>query len=99
MRKDPASVSGRLAGVRLARGRACALRRASRAAGGCGRCCRADDALDGDPAAVDLRDVLDDRQPQPGAAQVAAARLVDAVEPLEQPRQVLRRDAAPWSAR
>ena len=32
--------------------------------------------------------------PKPGAAQLAAAGLVDPIESLEQPRQVLGRDAA-----
>ena len=40
-----------------------------------------------------LGDVLDDREAEAGAAEVAAARLVDAVEALEEPRQVLARDA------
>ena len=35
-----------------------------------------------------LGQVLDDRQPQPGAAHLAAAGLVHPVEPLEDPRQV-----------
>ena len=39
-------------------------------------------------------DVLDDRQPQARPPLLAAAGLVDAVESLEQPRQVLRGDAA-----
>ena len=50
-------------------------------------------ALHGDRAAVGLGDVLDDREPQPGAAHVAAAPLVHAVEPLEDARQVLALDA------
>src|SRR6476646_10819376 len=37
--------------------------------------------------------VLDDRQPQPGAARFARAATVDAVEALREPRQVLRIDA------
>ena len=45
--------------------------------------------------AVDLGDVLHDRQTQSGTAEITAARLVDAVEALEQPRQVLALDAAP----
>ena len=41
-----------------------------------------------DLAADGLHQVLDDRQPKPGPAQLAAPRLVDAVESLEDPRQV-----------
>ena len=51
-------------------------------------------ALDGHATAVDLTDVLHDRQTQAGAAEVAAARRVDAVEALEQARQVPPLDAA-----
>ncbi len=40
-------------------------------------------------------DVLDDGQTEPGAAQRARARRVDAVEALGQPRQMLARDALP----
>ena len=48
--------------------------------------------LDGDVAAVRLGDVADDREPEPGAAGAAAAGLVDAVEALEDPLEVARRD-------
>ena len=41
-----------------------------------------------------LGDVLDDGETQPGAAELPGARLVHAVEPLGEPRQVLFRDAA-----
>ena len=54
-------------------------------------------AVDGHAAAVRLGDVLDDRQAEARAAEVAAAGLVDAVEPLEEPRQVLARMPGPWS--
>ena len=37
--------------------------------------------------------MLDDRQAQPGAPQLTAPRLVHAVEPLEDPRQLVARDA------
>jgi hypothetical protein len=50
-------------------------------------------ALDVDLAAVALHHVLDDRQAQPGAAGVARAAAVHAVEALGQPRHVLARDA------
>ena len=48
--------------------------------------------LHGDVAAVRLRDVAHDRETEPGAAGVAAARAVDAVEPLEDPFEIARRD-------
>lgn len=38
-----------------------------------------------DPPAVLVHDVADDREPQPGAADVAAARLVEPHEPVEDP--------------
>src|SRR4051812_30692235 len=47
-------------------------------------------ALDADPAAVGGDDLADDRQAQPGAA---VPRAGDAVELLEDVRQVLGRDA------
>ena len=59
----------------------------------------AEAAVDGDAAAVGLGDVLDDGEAEAGAAELAAARLVDAVEALEEPRQVLARDAAALVAR
>ena len=40
-----------------------------------------------------LHDVLHDREPQARAAELPAAGLVDAVEPLEEPWQVLGLDA------
>src|SRR5688572_6405114 len=46
-------------------------------------------------AAERLREVLDDRQPQPRAAELARARLVDAIEALEHALLVLGRDADP----
>ena len=52
------------------------------------------DAFDGSSAAVKLDDVLDDGQPQAGAARFATPRPVDAVEALEDPRQMLAADAA-----
>src|SRR5665647_2905485 len=52
-------------------------------------------AVDRDAAAVDLGDVLDDREAEASPAEVAAASLVDAVEALEEPRQVLARDPLP----
>jgi len=42
-----------------------------------------------------VEDVLDDSEPEPGAAFFPARRDVDPVEPLGQPRQMLRRDAGP----
>ncbi len=50
--------------------------------------------VDRDAAAVQVGQVLHDRQAEPGAAG-PAARLVDAVEPLEDPAEVLGRDARP----
>ena len=47
----------------------------------------------GDGAAVDHHGVLDDRQPQPRAALLARTALVDAVEALEDVRQMLLPDA------
>ena len=45
--------------------------------------------LDQQLAAMAVDDVLDDRQPQSGAADCAGASLVGAVEPFGQPRQML----------
>src|SRR5438270_11276849 len=39
-------------------------------------------------SAVQLDEVLHDCEAEPGAARIARARLVDAIEPLEHPRQV-----------
>src|SRR5438477_9369624 len=50
-------------------------------------------ALDAELAAVGHYQVLDDREPEPGAAELARARLVDAIEPLGDPRQIDRRNA------
>ena len=58
------------------------------------RAADAERAVDGDAAVMGLHDVLDDGQPQAGAAQLAAASAIDAVEALEDARQVLGRDAA-----
>src|SRR5439155_21806479 len=44
--------------------------------------------LRADATAAELDELLDDRQPDPGAAASAVARLVDAVEALEHVRQV-----------
>ena len=55
----------------------------------------AEPAFDAEPAAVAVEHVLDQRKPEPGAALGAALADVDAVEPLRQPRQMLRRDARP----
>ena len=55
----------------------------------------------GDAAAVQLDQVLDDRQAEAGAAGIALAaraRLVDAVEALEDARQIRLRNAGPSSA-
>ena len=54
----------------------------------------ADLALDGQAPRVDPRDPLADRQAQPEAADRARPRLVHAVEPLEEARQVLGGDPA-----
>jgi len=43
---------------------------------------------------VGLDDVLDDREAEAGSPEGTTARLVDAVESLEQPREMLRLDAA-----
>ena len=43
-------------------------------------------AFDIEKSAVTIEDVLDDRKSEPGAAQFARARRVDAVEALGQPR-------------
>ena len=52
-------------------------------------------ALHRDLAAVGLGDVLDDGEPQAGAAERPAASLVNAVKTLEQARQVLLLDSDP----
>src|SRR5690606_34938149 len=48
--------------------------------------------LDDQPAAMAVEDVVHDGQPQPGAAQIAAARRVDPIESLGQARQVIARN-------
>src|SRR4029453_14485184 len=50
---------------------------------------------DRDLAPLCLCQVFNDREAEPRAAEVAGARLVDAVETLEDARQVLGRDADP----
>src|SRR5262249_12914092 len=50
-------------------------------------------ALGPDPAAVGFDDPTGDRQTQPGAAGGARARLLTTVEVIEDPRQVVGRDA------
>src|SRR5262249_22517431 len=50
-------------------------------------------ALDGQPAAMAVENVLDQRQAQAGAALGAALGDVDAIEALGQPRQMLGGDA------
>src|SRR5689334_8560950 len=50
-------------------------------------------AADGDGAAHALHQVLHDREAEARSPQLAAARLVHAIETLEQPRQVLGPDA------
>ena len=50
-------------------------------------------ALDVEPAAMAVDDVLDDGEAEPGAAQLARAGGIDAVEALGQARQMLARDA------
>jgi hypothetical protein len=54
----------------------------------------AERALDRDPAAMGLHDVLNDGKPQSRAPQFTAAGAVDPVESLKQPRQVFGLDAA-----
>src|ERR1039458_9262226 len=50
-------------------------------------------ALHAHRSVVRAHQVLHDGKPQPGAAQLPRARLVNAVEPFEQPRQILGRNA------
>jgi hypothetical protein len=45
-------------------------------------------AFNGYLAAVGLGDVLDNRKPEPGTAQLAAAGFIDPVKALKQPGQV-----------
>src|SRR5216684_3680778 len=59
------------------------------------RCTFAEPAFDAEPAAMAVEHVLDQRKPEPGAALGAALADVDAIEPLGQPRQMLRRNARP----
>jgi hypothetical protein len=53
----------------------------------------AEGALDVEKSAVAVEDVLDDREPEPGAAHFARARGIDAIESLGQSRQMLAGDA------
>src|SRR5690349_16143484 len=50
-------------------------------------------AADVEPTAMALDDVLDDRQTEAGAADPAAARRIDPIEALGQPRNMLGGDA------
>src|SRR4029077_8643403 len=50
-------------------------------------------AFDRQPAAMAVDDVLDEREPQAGAAFGAAVAYVDAIEAFGEPRQVLGRNA------
>ena len=50
-------------------------------------------AFDLEKAAMTIEDVLDDRQAQPSAAQLARPRRIDPVKPLGQPGQMLARDS------
>src|SRR5688572_12071218 len=50
-------------------------------------------ALEAQPAAMPLDDMLDDRQPQAGPAERPAAARVDSIETLGDPRDMLGRDA------
>src|SRR5437868_2894643 len=56
-------------------------------------CAGAKRALDCQTAAVPVEHMLDQRQPQPGAALRATVRYIDAVKTLCEPRQVFRGDA------
>src|SRR5262245_48830817 len=56
---------------------------------------RADPARDGNLTVNWSDQVLDDRQPEPGPTQLAAPRLVNAVESLENPGQLLARNSDP----
>ena len=53
----------------------------------------AGDGIDAHAPAVKAHDVLDDGKAQARSTQGAAPRLVDAIEALEESRQVLRGDA------
>src|SRR5579885_3256269 len=53
----------------------------------------ADRALHLELRSVPLQDVLDDGEPEPRAAGGARAALIDAVEALREPRDMLGRDA------
>src|SRR5687768_136996 len=50
-------------------------------------------ALDADFSGVCVYEVLHDRKPQPGSAAVTRPTLIDTVEPLENARKMLRRNA------
>ena len=45
--------------------------------------------VDTDASSHGLREVFDDRQPQPGSADITRAPVVDAIEPLEDPGAML----------
>src|ERR1700751_734551 len=51
-----------------------------------------------DPAAVQLNNMLHDREPEAGSAKFAAPRLVRPVESLEDPGQIFPADASPTVA-
>src|SRR5260370_37826954 len=55
----------------------------------------ADLASGGDGSTQGLHQMLDDAQAQPGSSELAASGLVHAIEALENPRQVLLRNAHP----
>src|SRR5438128_9943273 len=52
-------------------------------------------ALRPDAAAVELDELLADREPEPGPARAPRDRIVQLLEGLEQAREVLRADADP----
>src|SRR6185312_9593310 len=52
-------------------------------------------ALDGEPAAVAIEDVLDQREAEAGAALRAAVDDIDTIESFGQTRQMFGRDARP----
>ena len=55
-------------------------------------------ALNVERGLVARQGVLDDREPETGASGLARATAVDPIEPLRQPRKVLRFDAEPVSS-
>src|ERR1700722_1310484 len=50
-------------------------------------------ALDSQRAVMQLHDMLDDRETESRAAQLARARAIDAIESLRQPRDICRRNS------